>query len=235
MDSNNFGLFLKKAGKKPHVIDGLIRQVEKFEQYLVASKGRRLESAKVEDILSFADELGKKQQGSGRKGIRGVALYYRFANKPNLAKAAADLREQRIAKTRKAFPLRKFLGISPEHIAALEKIGITHADGLLTEGATNESRQELAKRTGIPVPAILELVKLSDLSRMDGVKSIRSRLYYDAGVDTIEKMARQNPENLLRITLEFVKRTDFNGIPPLPKEILHTIKTAQKLPIILKE
>jgi Domain of unknown function (DUF4332) len=235
MERDNFGLFLKKAGKKPHVIDGLICQVEKFEQYLIASKGRGLESAKVEDILSFADGLEKKRQGSARQGVRGVALYYRFANKPNLAKAATDLREQRIAKTRKAFPLKKFLGISPEHIAALEKIGITHADRLLTEGATNESRQELARRTGIPVPAILELVKLSDLSRMDGVKSIRTRLYYDAGVDTIEKMARQNPEEMLRITSEFVKRTNFNGIPPLPKEVFHTIKTAQELPIILKE
>jgi predicted RecB family nuclease len=47
----------------------------------------------------------------------------------------------------------------------------------------------LATQTGIPVEVVLELVKLSDLARLPGVKGIRARLYYDAGVDTVENLA----------------------------------------------
>jgi len=101
-------------------------------------------------------------------------------------------------------------------------------------GSTPATRQELAGRTGVPADAILELVKLSDLARLDGVKAIRARLYYDAGVDSVEKLASFEPEELLRLTAEFVQRTGFEGTAPLPKEALHTIEAARKLPKLVQ-
>jgi predicted RecB family nuclease len=81
---------------------------------------------------------------------------------------------------------------------------------------------------------VLELVKLSDLSRLPGVKGIRARLYYDAGVDTVEKLAAWEPEALLSLTQEFVQRTQFEGIAPLPKEVSSTIANARKLPKVVE-
>jgi len=77
-------------------------------------------------------------------------------------------------------------------------------------------------------------VKLADLSRIKGVKNVRARLYYDAGIDTVEKMARWNPEELRAHLIEFVKRTGFNGMAPLPKEARYTVETAKKLPRIIE-
>ena len=42
-------------------------------------------------------------------------------------------------------------------------------------------------KPGVPLEVILEFVKLSDLARIPGLKTIRTRLC-DAGVDTIERL-----------------------------------------------
>ena len=232
MDKPAFESYLKKPGKRPHVIEGLTRQVVQFEQFLLA-RGKGLDSANEQDILDFVVELETQQPGSAGKGVRGVGLYYQFAGVPKLAATATEVREQAIAKHRNIFKLSDFRGVDPEHILRLKTAGIANAEQLLASGKTAHNRKELAERTGVPEGAILELVKLSDLSRIEGVKAIRARLYYEAGVDTVGKLAGCEPEELLRITAEFVERTGFDGIAPLPKEVLHTIETARKLPKVI--
>lgn len=134
------------------------------------------------------------------------------------------------AKKRNPFKLKDFRGVNPEHIVRLEKAGIKNTGQLISAGQTAEKRQRLATQAGIPVEVVLELVKLSDLARLPGVKGIRARLYYDAGVDTVEKLASFEPPALLRLTAEFVQRTGFEGSPPLPKEVSSTITNAKALP-----
>jgi predicted flap endonuclease-1-like 5' DNA nuclease len=104
-----------------------------------------------------------------------------------------------------------------------------NAEQMLEAGRTPEARQSLANQSGVTIEAILELVKLSDLSRIEGVKAIRARLYYDAGVDTVEAMARWDPDDLLKMMAEYVERSGFNGIAPLPREVGSTIATARRL------
>jgi hypothetical protein len=120
------------------------------------------------------------------------------------------------------------------YVKKLAAIGIRSVKDMLLAGQTHEARQELAARTGIPAEAILEHVKLSDLARITGVKSIRARLYYDAGVDTLEKMARWEPDKLRAMLLDFVEKTRFQGIAPLPKEAEFTVAEAKKLPKIIE-
>ena len=136
-------------------------------------------------------------------------------------------------KKQNPFPLRDFRGVNAAHIAKLEALGIKKAGQMLVAGQTAEKRAGLAKATGIPEAAILELVKLSDLARLPGVKGIRARLYYDAGVDSVEKLAAWEPEALLAMTAAFVERTGFDGVAPLPKEVSSTIANARKLPGIV--
>lgn len=95
-------------------------------------------------------------------------------------------------------------------------------------------REELAQITDVPLEAILELVKLSDLARIPGIKGIRARLYVDAGVDSIEKLAQWEPAAFRDMIVAFVKRSGFDGIPTLPAEARFTIERAKKLPIIVK-
>jgi hypothetical protein len=137
-------------------------------------------------------------------------------------------------KKRNPFKLRDFRGIDPVAIAKLESRNIKNIEHMLVAGRTKRQRSTLAEETDIPEDAILELVKLSDLARLPGVKGIRARLYYDAGVDSIEKMASWEPEALRVMVTKYVERTGFEGIPPLPKEVSSTVANAQKLPIVVE-
>jgi len=105
---------------------------------------------------------------------------------------------------------------------------------MLSEGQTAAGRSSIAKQTGIPYEVVFELVKLSDLARLPGAKGIRARLYYDAGVDCVEKLAVYEPEALLEETAAYVKRTGFEGIAPLPKEVSSTITNARALPNVVE-
>jgi hypothetical protein len=162
--------------------------------------------------------------------MRGPALYYRFAGNETLARFAGAIREAETAKTRKVFRLRDFRGVSLDDVARLEAIGIVTVEHMLAAGKTPQARQQLAERTGISPQTVLELVKLSDLSRLGAVKAVRARLYYDAGLDTPDKFTRWEPEGLRRMLVAFVERSGFDGIPPLPKELRNAVETARKLP-----
>ena len=92
----------------------------------------------------------------------------------------------------------------------------------------------LADHTGIPLPSIIEFVKLSDLARIPGVKGIRARLYYEVGIDTIEKMADLEPEELHAQVTAYVNSSNFNGIATLPAEAIYTVEKARELPKIVE-
>ncbi len=136
-------------------------------------------------------------------------------------------------KKRNPFRLRGFRGVNPEHVARLEALGIRTTEQLLARGATQPERTSLARLADIPEDTVLELVKLSDLARLPGVKGIRARLYYEAGIDSIEKMAEWEPEALRLMVAQYVERTGFEGVPPLPKEVSSTVANARQLPKVV--
>jgi hypothetical protein len=231
MDEKGFRQFLKKAGKKEHVVEGLIRQVGAFEAHLSKKKRTGVEKAEGQDILDYAKSLDKNKV---KTQVRGLALYYKFVGNSSLMKLAGALREKETAKTRQAFKLRKFRGVNLDDVGKLEAMGIVTVEHMLAAGRTPAEREKLASRTGISPQSIMELVKLSDLSRVGAIKSVRARLYYDAGLDTPDKFTRWKTEDLRQMLIEFVERSGFDGIAPLPKELHNAIETAKKLPKIIK-
>jgi hypothetical protein len=75
---------------------------------------------------------------------------------------------------------------------------------------------------------------LSDLARIPGVKGIRARLYYDAGIDTVVTIAGLEPEELREIVVDYVARSGFDGLPTLPAEAEFTVEKARNLPSIVE-
>jgi hypothetical protein len=142
---------------------------------------------------------------------------------------AESIRAGLLSKSRKPFKLKDFRGVNAKHIRILTKYGIRDTKKMLEVGKTRKQRKDLAAKTGLSSEVILELVKLSDLARLPGVKGIRARLYHDAGIGSIEKLANMPAEDVLNITREFVEKTGFDGLPPLLKEIKSSISTARKL------
>lgn len=140
----------------------------------------------------------------------------------------------RPAKKQNPFKLRDFRGVSPAAIQTLAALGIKNAPQMLAASQSRAGRADLAARTGISPEEILELAKLSDLARLPGVKGIRARLYYAAGVDSVAKMAGWETEALLAHMAAYVAASGFEGTAPLPKEVSSTIANARRLPVVLE-
>jgi predicted RecB family nuclease len=125
-----------------------------------------------------------------------IRYFYEFVPNEEMAYLALFRWNERVASSNVPLKLKEFRGINAADLAKLENAGIRNVKEIIKAGQTPAKRKELSAKTGVPVAAILELVKLSDLARIQGVKGIRARLYYDAGVDTMEKMAKWNPVEL---------------------------------------
>jgi hypothetical protein len=134
----------------------------------------------------------------------------------------------------KKYNLKDFLGVNHQHTQALRKEGVSTCEDMLKAGRTEKDREKLAKKTGVPPSAILELVKLADMSRIVGLKSKRARLYYDAGLDTLDKIAKADPEKMEKMFVEFVERTKFDGTPPPLGEAAFAVKLAKYLPRVVE-
>lgn len=235
LDEEGFQKFLKRGGRKPHTIEKVTRVLRNFEAYLERfAMEKNLDNATPNDIEDYVQWYEQEEEKSAKSQLWAIAYYYRFTGNRELTTRIYQLREAQTAKTRKQFRLRDFRGINVEHTTKLEAIGIRDVEQMRKQGATPVQRREISKRTEIPEEAILEFVKLSDLARLPGVKGIRARLYYDAGVDTLEKMANWNPEELRLMLIKYVEETGFDGMAPLPKEAANSVKIAGELPKIIE-
>jgi len=220
---------LRKGGRSQSAIKRCIVYVREFETYIRNRKGsKKLSEASSENLKDFAEWIEGDSKTSAKTHLWALSYYYEYTSDESMRKLANELRGQRIK--RKPFELKKFRGVNPKHVGKLASIGIRNVKQMLEAGKTRANRQHLSEKTGIPPEAILEFVKLSDLARIPGIKGIRARLYFDAGVDTIEKMAELNPRELREMCIEFVERTGFDGIAPLPKEAEFSVKKAKRLP-----
>jgi len=229
MDKKAFEKYLKKGGRSPSAVSRCLKLVEQFEIFLVDIS---LENARPEDLERFVAGVESQPKGSAKTHLWAISYYYDFSHNDDMSKFASLMRQQRIKRT--PFPLKDFRGVDQDHIAKLSSAGINNVNQMLSAGKTPADRANLAAQTGVPAEAILELVKLSDLARIPGIKVIRARLYVDAGIDSIEKMAQWDAVKFLEHIVEFVARTGFDGIPTLPAEARFSIDYAKKLPKIVE-
>ena len=232
MDQKGFRGFLKRGGRSQSAIKRIMALVEEYDRYLQEHRGgKALDDGAAEDLEAFAEWIERAPGASANTHLWGIRYYYSYTANEGMSNIAGALREERIKRV--PFALVKLRGVNPEHMEKLAAEGIRNVRQMLRAGRTPSSRQELSEMTRVPQDAILELVKLSDLARIPGVKGIRARLYHDAGVDTVEKMAKRNPAELRTMIVEFVERTGFDGIATLPSEARFTVARAKKLPRIV--
>jgi hypothetical protein len=234
LDVANFRRYLKKTGHTDKRCESEVRNVKRFEEYLSSRKNKRLGEETPADLAGFVDwEKGKRAQGSAQGNVLLFILgrYYNCVSNDLMFCAVNELLG--LDYMRKS-NLQDFLGVSRQHMQALRKEGVFTSEHMLKVGRTEEGRRRLAEKTGVPLRAVLELVKLADLSRIVGLKRKRARLYYDAGLDTLDKIAQWDSEKMQQMFVEFVDRTGFDGSPPTPGEAAFTVKLARYLPRIVE-
>jgi len=237
MDEKGFREFSRKHGRSKSAIESCVGFVKKFEDYLQEHKGvKGIDEATPDDIRDFAS-WGKKELKSINSYLWGIHRYYEFTSDKKMYKVTLNLRRQEIEERRdkrKPLNLKKIQGVASKHVAKLESLGIIDVKQMIEAGRTKTQRQELSKKTGIPLKCILDLVKFADITRISDIKGIKGRLLFEAKVDTIKKLSKFSAEELRK---ELIKVNEKKGIlkrPPTLVETTYWIEQASKLPEIVE-
>ena len=226
MNKNGFIQRMRKDKKSESTIKRNFEYTKKFEKYLLENKKRKIEEALPKDLEDFKIWAEKNGLQNIRMYFMSLSAYYEYFAQGRMVLKAKELMGLIDLGT---YKLKDFQGVNRKNIEKLKRKGIDTAKQILDSGYTKEGRDRLSKETNVPVESILELVKLSSLARIPGVKKIRARLYYAAGLDTLEKMAVCDTEELRNISAEYIKKASFKSIPPTQKEAEHTVTMAKYL------
>jgi hypothetical protein len=228
MDEIEFRLFLKRQRRKATAIEQIVMAVATYQEFVANYyPTRTLDQTNVEMLESYIFWLESETGDSASKPLWAIRYYFDFIEKQELSDLSGQMRSERIK--RKPFYIRKFRGVNATHVSRLEALYIENIDQLIDEARTPRLRNKLSERTGIPLDGILELVKLCDLSRLGAVRTVRARLYHDAGL-TPEIIATWDPDALQAMLSEWVEQNDFEGIAPQPKEVQNLVENAKELP-----
>jgi hypothetical protein len=199
MNEKDFRNFMKKQRRSQGTMDSCVEFTKVFEEYLsIYYDNIPLSDAHSEHLDTFLD-WGKKEIGSMNSYLWAISRYYEYMGIDEMRRYANQLRGKAIAKKRAKrlnLLLEKIQGVSRAHLEAIKAVGITKVKQLLDAGATPDLRFALSQKTKVPLDAIDELVKLSDLCRISDIKGVRTRLLFDTGFDTIEKIAVQDSEEM---------------------------------------
>lgn len=234
MNEGNFYNYLKKTGRKPHVIERYQGFLCDFEKFLMEKKGiQRAKNANAEDMKEFAEFYETERKQSARTALYALIHYYKSIPNEKMALKAQELRKPRKAK-KSPFSLKQMLGIDPKFIEKLAKIGIKTANQMIEAGKTKSQRLSLAKKVDIPYDDILELVKLSDLSRVGYVRTKFTRLFYNAGIDTPAELSKWDVKKLRSYLNDYIEKSGWEGIAPYPSDLSNYIEDAKGLSQIIE-
>ena len=228
MDENEFRIFLKRQRRKETAIEQILGFVQEYADFFEDNyPDLTIDKTTVESLESYVSWLESEAGANASKPLWALRYYFDFIENKELSNLAGELRGERIK--RRSFFIKKFRGVKQDDIAKLEALYIENIDQMLDAGRTPRLRGELSERSGLPLETIFEYVKLCDLARLGAVRTVRARLYHDAGL-TPETIATWDPEALRQMLVEWVAENNFDGIAPLPKEVVCLVKDARKLP-----
>jgi hypothetical protein len=228
MNQNEFRIFLKEKRRKETAIEQILSYVDDYERYFHEYYPEKtIDHTTTESLESYVSWLESETEASASKPLWALRYYFDFIENEVLSKLAGELRSERIK--RKPYFIKYFRGVTSTDIDKLNALYIENTDQMLEQGRTPKLRKALSKKSGLPVEKITEIVKLCDLARLGAVRSVRARLYHDAGL-TPEIIATWDPIELRAMLVEWVKENNFDGIAPQPKEVQHLVKDATKLP-----
>jgi hypothetical protein len=121
-------------------------------------------------------------------------------------------------------------GLNIQYLSKLREIGITTRAALLKKGMTQEDREAIAARTGIPAGLLLQWVRHADLLRLTGVSGVYAELLDAAGVDSVSALTKCTAETLHQKFLDVNAAKRLSRILPILAQIRDWIEQARHLP-----
>jgi len=130
--------------------------------------------------------------------------------------------------------LNKFPGVKPELIKQLEDAGIKTTHHLFKRVKTPRNRGELVNELGIGLEEILELTKLTDLSRVKWVGPLFARMFLDSGMDTVEKLSKAEATPFYEKLVEINQEKEYTKARFVESDLELCIEFARKVPQVIE-
>ena len=225
----SFKKYLKQKRKKKSVINRNINTVQIFLNQQPDKKDTKITPS---DIDKYVETIEK--QGRSAKGFLYVMMnYFQYLEDEKMLSYVAEQRRTRTNKTRKKFQIKDFLGVNQETVRKLNSVNIKNVDQILEQGRTSKQRQRIAQELGISEDEVLEIVCLSDLTRLGHVKRKLARLYYEAGLRSPLEVSKYTPEELHEHFKSYIQSSGWDGMTPNLKDLENNIQNAKKLDKII--
>ena len=231
MDEAGYQAYMRRQRKSARTIERYTIGLRTVADFLRnRNPPQRLDDITPKEMQAF-ESWGAKKHKKVNQCIWALKVYAEYTANGDMEMLANERLGSRYAAS---YMLKDFLGVDPNHAKMLGMKGIRTVQQMLDAGRTKNGRKRLCAETGVPLDALVELVKLCDLARIPGLRKVRARLYLDAGLDTVEEIARRDSGELIRVLTEFIERTGFNGEAPLPKEARTSVATARHIAKIVE-
>lgn len=138
--------------------------------------------------------------------------------------ALAELEAER------AYGIETVLGIGPTYGTKLKAAKITNTSKLLEATKSRYKRQQLAEATGIPYKLVLQWAQKVAIMNIAGVGPRQSNLLAAVGVDSIQDLARRDPDNLWeRVGVANTFEPKFVGHTPSLATVTRWVAAAKKI------
>lgn len=213
--------------------------LEEYRQIL--ETGRLIPSEAI-----LRDQLSQRFAALGSMGVQNLEdLLAALETKKKLERFAQEsgipkdyltvLRRRAGSYAPRPIPLKKLVGVDAGAIERLAARGVKDTLQLFERAKSKEARQALARDAEVPKDAMLELVKLSDLMRAPYVGPAFARLLYESGIDTVEKLARQEPQKLYDQLVATKARTGVYRAPiPGVEDTATWLEPVRRLPQVVE-
>jgi hypothetical protein len=178
-----------------------------------------LRSMGINDLEVLLSELKTKQKVEKFSKRSGLPLDY-----------LTILRREINSYRSKPISLAKIPGVDDEVIEILASAGIKNSQKMYERGRTRSDRADLVRETGLSENVIIDMVKMSDLSRIMGVGPVFTRTFLNSEIDTVEKVSTSNPHILYDRMVELYKEQGFEKVDFVLRDIEWCIDMAQRLP-----
>jgi hypothetical protein len=182
----------------------------------------RLKRAGVRDLAELFDRLSSRNGMRALQEATGIDGEYLVV----LRREIGGLLPKPVA-------LAALPGIAAPYLGALASAHVTDTRHMLDAGLTSEGRKDLHIRTAVPFRVIEELVRMSDLIRVNGVGPAFARTLLDAGAGSVHKISVADPDELLAAVNEAMGRQGEIKARLAVGDVEHCIRHARQLPLVL--
>jgi len=130
-----------------------------------------------------------------------------------------------------SYPISQIEGLDQDEIKLLRTMGIRTTARFLEAAKDAKGRRQLAEKTAIEEPRLLEYANACDNMRIKGMGKGYLTLLRKVGVSTVRELKYRNPASLAKKMVEANKKQKLVKFLPPEKLVRRWVEQAKRLPL----